>query len=90
MSGFGLGWLPARPRTGPANAIDIAIAITGFITESSMVSSWNSATVEQFAKPLFGLEAENQLVLTTRPECLRRVDLTIRIRTPSMSMCRRR
>ena len=52
---------------GASNAIDIAIA-------SSMMLSWNSAAVEQFAKPLLGLEAENQLVLTARPECLQRVD----------------
>jgi hypothetical protein len=60
---------------GAGNAIDIAIAITGFLTESSMMFSWNSAAVEQFATPLSGLAAENQLVLTARPECLRRVDL---------------
>ena len=64
-----------QATVGASNAIDIAIAITGFITESSMMFSWNSAAVEQFAKPLFGPEAENQLVLTARPECLRRVDL---------------
>jgi hypothetical protein len=72
--------LRLRLGTGQAtdrasNAIDIAIAITDFITESSMMYSWNSAAVEQGAKPLFGLQAENQLVFTARPECLWRVDL---------------
>ena len=40
-----------------------------------MMFSWNSAAVEQLAKQLFGLEADKQLVLAARPECLRRVDL---------------
>ena len=59
-------WL--SPRTGPT-AIDIAIAITGFITEPSMMFSWNSACRRRAVH-----EAANQLVLAARLEYLRRVD----------------
>ena len=51
-----------------------------------MMFSWNSAAVEHFAKALFGLKAENQLVITAGPNVSGVSIWTIRIRTPSMSI----
>ena len=65
---------------GASNAIDIAIAITGFNPESSMMFSWNSAAVEPFAKPLFGLGANS---FSQRGPKVSGVSISaIRIRTP--------